>query len=187
MTPEEPSTLDQRRTTVLDAEPPASAYPPVSDEQAEALSLWVVLARTTRAIQELAAAHATRHGLTLAEFGALEALYHKGPLLVGDLQKRILVSSGGATYVVDRLQRRGLVERRDAPGDRRARVAVLTPEGEELVSQIFPEHAEVIEQAFVAVPSGERGSLRERLKALGLHAQGLGLDDDGRVVVVRGE
>lgn len=187
MTPDDASTLDRRDTPAFDAPPPAAAYPPVSELQAEALSLWVVLARTTRAIQELAAAHATRHGLTLAEFGALEALYHKGPLLVGDLQKRILVSSGGATYVVDRLQKRGLVERRDAPGDRRARVAVLTPAGAELVSQIFPEHAEVIEQVFAAVPAGERGPLRERLKALGLHSQGLGLDDDGRVVVVRGE
>lgn len=146
----------------------------VSEGEAASLSLWVVLARTSRAVQELAAAHAASHGLTLAEFGALEALYHKGPLLVGDLQQRILVSSGGATYVVDRLQQRGLVKRRESPDDRRARIAALTEEGEELVERIFPEHARVIHEVFRVVPEAERAGLRDQLKRLGLHASRVG-------------
>ncbi|HLV25380.1 MAG TPA: MarR family transcriptional regulator [Gemmatimonadales bacterium] len=159
--------------------PPAELAPPVGEREAEALSLWVVLARTARSIHEVAAAHAASHGLTLAEFGALEALYHKGPLLVGDIQKRILVSSGGATYVVDRLQQRGLVERRDSPVDRRARLAALTDSGVELVRRIFPEHAAVIRQVFSVLPREQFGPLREQLKALGIHAQGLERGENG--------
>src|SRR5687767_12099504 len=97
---------------------------------ATALKLYVVLARALSAIQEHARADVTRHGLTPMEFAILEALYHKGPLLLGELQKAILVSSGGITYLVDRLVEKGLVERRECPSDRRARYAALTPAGD---------------------------------------------------------
>ena len=52
-------------------------------------------------------------GLTVTEFAILEALYHKGPLLLGDVQKKILLSSGGVTYTVDRIAEKGFVERRE--------------------------------------------------------------------------
>src|SRR3712207_3630263 len=88
--------------------------------QTLALRLWIALARAHNAVQAHAAADVARHGLTISEFAVLEVLYHKGPLLLGEVQRRILVSSGGITYLVDRLEKRGLVERRDCPGDRRA-------------------------------------------------------------------
>src|SRR4051794_34156416 len=101
--------------------------PPVRDEEtARALRTWIALARAHNAVAQLAAADVARHGLTTAEFGVLEVLYHKGPMLLNEVQRRILVSSGGITYLVDRLEKRGLVKRRDCPGDRRARLAALT-------------------------------------------------------------
>ena len=54
------------------------------------------------------------------------------------------MSSGGITYLVDRLEQKGLVERQDCPGDRRARYAALTPEGERVIGRIFPGHARQI-------------------------------------------
>ncbi|HEY0777923.1 MAG TPA: MarR family transcriptional regulator, partial [Gemmatirosa sp.] len=75
----------------------------------DALKLWVVLARAHAAIAARAAADIARHGLTLAEFGVLEALHHKGRMLLGEVQRSLLVSSGGVTYLVDRLERRGWV------------------------------------------------------------------------------
>src|SRR5687768_2233491 len=108
------------------------------------LKLWVVLARAYAAVSERAARDVARHELTLAEFAVMEALYHKGPLLLGEVQKKILVSSGGVTYLVDRLEQRGLVERQPCLSDRRARYAALTAEGKSLMVRIFPEHAECI-------------------------------------------
>ena len=101
-----------------------------------ALKLWVVLARAHAAIEEHARAHAATHGLTLPEFGILEALYHKGQMLLGELQRKILVSSGGITYLVDRLEEKGLVERLECPDDRRARYAALTRQGDKLMQHI---------------------------------------------------
>jgi MarR family 2-MHQ and catechol resistance regulon transcriptional repressor len=136
----------------------------------EALRLWVTLARAHAAIAAHATDDAARHGLTLAEFGILEALYHRGPMLLGEVQRRILVSSGGITFLVDRLTDKGLVERRSCPEDRRARYAALTPRGEALVAEIFPQHAAVIEHAMAGLSSEELRVAADLTRTLGLHA-----------------
>ena len=84
--------------------PQAHQLDTTPDETA-ALRLWVIMSRAHAAIAEHAAADVSRHGLTLTEFAIVEALYHRGPLLLGEVQKRILVSSGGITFLVDRLDR----------------------------------------------------------------------------------
>jgi MarR family 2-MHQ and catechol resistance regulon transcriptional repressor len=136
----------------------------------EALRLWVTLARAHSAIAAHAADDAARHGLTLAEFGIIEALYHRGPMLLGEVQRRILVSSGGITFLVDRLTDKGLVERRSCPEDRRARYAALTPRGETLVAEIFPHHAAVIVQAMSGLSVDELRVAADLTRTLGLHA-----------------
>ena len=140
------------------------------DEQAAALKLWVVLARAYAAVAERAARDVARHGLTLAEFAVMEALYHKGQLLLGEVQKKILVSSGGVTYLVDRLEQRGFVERRLCAEDRRARYAALTTEGHEFMSRIFPEHAACITEVASALTRAEQQQVTRLLRDLGRHA-----------------
>ncbi|HEX6372741.1 MAG TPA: helix-turn-helix domain-containing protein, partial [Longimicrobium sp.] len=83
----------------------------MSQETDRALKLWVVLSRAHAAVAEHSQADIARSGLTPMEFGILEALHHKGPMLLGEVQKKILVTSGGVTYLVDRLAAKGLVER----------------------------------------------------------------------------
>jgi MarR family transcriptional regulator, 2-MHQ and catechol-resistance regulon repressor len=140
---------------------------PLTREQSRALKLWVVLARANAAVQSHSLADIERHGLTVGEFGILESLFHKGPMLLGEVQRRILVSSGGITYLVDRLEAKGLVERRDCPGDRRARYAALTPEGEALIRRIFPEHARCLEHALSGLDEAEQEDAIRLLRQLG--------------------
>lgn len=144
--------------------------PPLSEESAAALRLWVILARAHAAIAAHAAADVAQHGLTLAEFGILEALYHRGPMLLGEVQRRILVSSGGITFLVDRLAGKGLVERRNCEADRRARYAALTPAGEALVAEIFPVHAASVTSAMRGLPMDDQVATADALRALGLEA-----------------
>jgi MarR family 2-MHQ and catechol resistance regulon transcriptional repressor len=131
------------------------------------LKLWVILSRAQAAIEAHARADVARHDLTLAESGILEALHHKGPMLLGEVQKKILVSSGGITYLVDRLEKKGLVERRECPSDRRARYAALTPEGEALIQRIFPEHARALENALSGLDEEEMREAIQLLRKLG--------------------
>jgi MarR family 2-MHQ and catechol resistance regulon transcriptional repressor len=147
--------------------------PDVGAAERDALKLWVVLSRAHSAIADRAAAHIARYGMTLAEFGVLEALFHKGPLLLGEVQRKLLVSSGGVTYLVDRLERRGLVRRDQCPEDRRARYAVLTDEGTAFVQRVFPEHAAAILAATSGLEPEEQRTATELLKRLGLAAAAL--------------
>lgn len=135
-----------------------------------ALKLWIVLSRAHRAIEDHARLQVARHDLTLPEFGVLEALLHKGPLLLGELQRKILVSSGGITYVVDRLETKGLVERRPCPDDRRARFVALTASGSRLIETVFPEHAETLDLAMRGLGESEQRALGEKLRTLGTYA-----------------
>lgn len=136
----------------------------------QALKLWVVLSRAFDAVQAHAQADIARHGLTVTEFGVLEALYHKGPLLLGEVQRKILVTSGGVTYLVDRLVAKGLVERRRCPTDRRAAYAALTPEGEALIRDIFPQHAAAIHRALGGLDEHQREQAIHLLRTLGRFA-----------------
>ncbi|MBV9774720.1 MAG: MarR family transcriptional regulator [Gemmatimonadetes bacterium] len=150
--------------------PNRAPTPAESGERTQALKLWVVLSRAHDAIAEHARADVSRHGLTLAEFGILEALFHRGPMLLGEVQRRILVSSGGITYLVNRLEERGLVERRECEEDRRARYAALTKEGEALVRRVFPEHAECLEHALAGLDADEKDEAIRLLRTLGRYA-----------------
>ncbi len=152
---------------------PGTGHPlEVSDDTATALKLWVVLSRAHVAVSAHAAADVARHGLTLTEFAILEALYHRGAMLQGEVQRRILVSSGGITFLVDRLVAKGLVERQQCPSDRRARYAALTPAGERLLRRIFPGHAAVIERAVGALEPAEQAAVTALLKRMGHGAAG---------------
>ena len=159
--------------------PTATKKPPTADAaEASALRLWVILSRAYAAIARHAESDVARHGLTIAEFGILEALYHVGPLLLGELQRKILVSSGGVTYLVDRLEQRGLVKRQPCPDDRRARYAALTPEGKRLMARIFPDHAQAIERAMSGLTRADRDRAATLLKALGRAADALPLSSE---------
>jgi len=134
------------------------------------LHLWIALSRAYAAIAAHAEADVARHGVTLAEFGVLEALYHKGAMRQGDLQRRILVSSGGVTWVVNRLVRRGLVCRRPCPEDARGSFADLTPRGRTFIAERFPDHATAIGRATEGLSAAERAEATTLLKKLGRHA-----------------
>jgi MarR family 2-MHQ and catechol resistance regulon transcriptional repressor len=163
-----------RPDSVASATPPSpEAHAVRLDEAgAVALRLWVIMSRAHAAIAAHASADVARHGLTLAEFGILEALYHRGPMLLGEVQRRILVSSGGITFLVDRLTAKGLVERRTCEEDRRARYAALTPLGTELVARIFPEHAALLTHVMEGLTVEEQSTAADLMRDLGLHAAG---------------
>jgi len=139
-----------------------------SEEQATALRLWISLARCYATFARAVATRVADYGLTTPQFGVLEALHHLGPLTLGDLADKLLVTGGNITYVMDRLEAQGLVARERCGEDRRVIRARLTPEGEERIASVFPDHVELIEELAGALEPPERETLRELLKKLGL-------------------
>ena len=148
---------------------------PASPDTEAALKLWVVLSRAHASISAHAAAHAADHGLSLTEFAILEVLYHRGRMVLGEIQRRILVSSGGITFLVDRLAEKGLVVRQECPEDRRAKYVPLTRDGTRMIREIFPSHARALTAAMRGLPLAEQREATRLLRALGLAAAEGGL------------
>jgi MarR family transcriptional regulator, 2-MHQ and catechol-resistance regulon repressor len=148
--------------------------------QVEAPRLWTVLAKCYRTVSQIAERSVEQAGLCLTDFAALEALLHKGPLTITEIQGKVLLASGSMTAAVDRLEKKGLIIRGPAPADRRAKVLELTPEGRRVVETVFHRHATELESAMEVLNSSEKRQLHALLKKLGLFAAGAGADA-GRV------
>jgi MarR family transcriptional regulator, 2-MHQ and catechol-resistance regulon repressor len=132
--------------------------------------LCTVMTRSHRAVQRLAAACIACTDLCLTDFAALEALLHKGPLTITELQNKVLLASGSMTAAVDRLENRGLLVRKSTPSDRRARVLELTREGRRLAESCFGRHADDLEALMSVLSSQEKTELYSSLKKIGLRA-----------------
>src|SRR2546422_8941543 len=91
--------------------------------------VFLVLWKAARALQAYAERSVSELEMCGSDFAVLEALLHKGPLPVNEIGKRVLLTSGSITVAVDRLETKGLVERRASGTDRRARVSCLRREG----------------------------------------------------------
>lgn len=159
---------DGTRSTVAEV-PPA--------EEQSALRLWIVLARAYLTFSRAVGTRVTSYGLTLPQFGILEALHHLGPLSLGELADKLLVTGGNVTYVMDRLEEQALVRRRRSEADRRVVKAHLTEEGRELIGEVFPEHAAHIGELVSHLSLDEKEELRTLLKRLG---KGIADEEAGR-------
>ncbi|MFC5847661.1 MarR family winged helix-turn-helix transcriptional regulator [Deinococcus petrolearius] len=143
-------------------------------EERQALSTYIRLWRASHAVEVAANRHLADHGLTVSQFGVLEAIYHVGPLSQRQLAQKILRSSGNLTMVIDNLERDGLVTRERDPQDRRVMRVTLTAQGEALISRLLPDHVRGICELFGVLDSGELETLGDLLRKLGLEVAGLG-------------
>jgi MarR family 2-MHQ and catechol resistance regulon transcriptional repressor len=132
--------------------------------------LWLVITKSHRALSLLAGESIAKAGLCLTDFAALEALLHKGPLTISEIQDKVLLASGSMTAAVDRLEHLGLVVRKPSPSDRRARVLELTQEGKRLAASCFEQHAKDLEVLMSVLSEKEKQQVYRSLKKLGLLA-----------------
>src|ERR1700682_6787781 len=106
--------------------------------------LWLVITKSYRVLSQLAEQTIANAGLCLTYFAALEALLHKGPLTISQIQQKVLLATGSMTAAVDRLENLGLIVRKASPSDRRARVVELTAGGKRLAGWGFEQHAKAL-------------------------------------------
>lgn len=114
------------------------------------------------------------HGLTEGEFDVLAALRRAGDPFErtpSELAASVMISSGGLTKRVDRLEAAGLVARRPHEGDGRSRVVALTAAGRALVDRAFEAHLANEHRLLAALDPDDRAAL-ERILARWLRASG---------------
>ena len=140
--------------------------PDYGNENSINLKLVIALSRTQTAFTRRLQNYLNSFGLTIAQFGVLEALYHIGPMSIGALIEKNLSSSGNMTVVIRNLEKEGLIERCVHATDRRAFVIKLTQEGETLIKTAFEGHLDILETYFGALENEEKNELQLLLKKL---------------------
>jgi MarR family transcriptional regulator, 2-MHQ and catechol-resistance regulon repressor len=141
--------------------------------ESSGVHLWLILMKAHESLRRHAERHIHSLGIGFSDFAVLEVVLHKGPTPVNEIGSLVRLTSGSITAAVDRLEKKGLVERRNDPEDRRARVVHLTEEGRKLISCAFADHEEAMERATSALTPEERGQAADLLKKLGLGAAAL--------------
>ncbi len=142
-------------------------YPGTTQER-QALETYIKLSRASETVTSLVNAHLRQAGLTISQFGALEALYHLGPMQSGELGSKILKSSADMTLVIDNLVKRGLVQRQRRQDDRRCVDISLTEQGQAIIADIMPQHVQGVVEVFGILTAEEQQQLAELCKQLGL-------------------
>lgn len=132
--------------------------------------VWLVLWKAAQAVEAYAKGSIADLELCGSDFAVLEALLHRGPLLVNQIGRKVLLTSGSITSAIDRLEAKGLVERRAADDDRRARVVHLTPSGKKLITRVYAGHATDMERLASELSATERRTLINLLKKIGYKA-----------------
>jgi len=133
-----------------------------------ALSLWVKLARASSTFGRLSGKDIERYGLTQPQFGVVEILGHLGPMTIGEVGRKMLVTGGCITVILDNLEKEGLVERIRSTEDRRVIKVQLTTKGHLLFNEVFTQHAERVTQLASVLTEDEQTQLSQLLKKLGL-------------------
>lgn len=142
-----------------------------------ALDAYIKLVRASESVTSRVIRHLGDDGLTVSQFGVLEALFHMGRQSQRELGEKILKSGGNVTMVIDNLEKRGLVRRERDEEDRRLYRVTLTPSGRKLIKSIFPRHAAKIAAQMNILTKDELQELGKLCRKLGLQqAKGLILE-----------
>ena len=135
------------------------------------MHVFLVLWKAASAVHSYAEKSLAELEMCSSDFAVLEALLHKGPLPVNEIGRKVLLTSGSITVAIDRLETKGLVERRAHGTDRRARIVHLTREGRKLITRIYADHAADMEKlAAASLSKSERKTLIGLLKQIGYEA-----------------
>ncbi|MFC5590537.1 MarR family winged helix-turn-helix transcriptional regulator [Sporosarcina soli] len=142
-------------------------------EEDLSLKVFIVLSRALQSIKKRVEEDIKCLGLNPTEFSVLELIYSKGDQPIQKIGEKVLIASSSITYVVDKLEKKKLIERKPCMKDRRITYAAITNEGTELMNEVFPKHRIAMKEICGKLDSKEKEVLIEQLKKLGYHAQNI--------------
>ncbi len=134
----------------------------------QSLKLLVVMLRAAQTIEDLVKKDMKRYGINPTEFAVLELLYSKGEQPIQKIGKKILLASSSITYVIDQLEKKGLVQRIDCPADRRSKLVSITDKGKKFMEEAFHKHKKKIEELFSHMTEEEIDTAISLFKKIGL-------------------
>jgi DNA-binding MarR family transcriptional regulator len=127
---------------------------------------WLHLNHIRHTVSRRLSAHLERYDLTLAQFGVLAQLQAVPDLSQQKLADWLFVTKGNIVGMLNRLEDRGLVERRPDPQDGRTHMVSLTQQGAALAARVVPEHEELVAACLAVIAPEEQRTLHQLLHTL---------------------
>ena len=125
------------------------------------------LLRTADAVWNLSRIFFSRWKLSPSQFNILNVLRsERDGISQIELGRVLITHRSNVTGLVDRLKRRGLVQRKDVAGDKRTYSIVLSPKGARLLEEILPAYYQRAEQLWERFPSRRAANLASELARL---------------------
>lgn len=146
----------------VDSPVPGSAAAAMAERDVDRLRLWLRILDTSNLVQrDLRARLRADFNVTLPRFDLMAALDRAGPagMTMGQLSRRLRVSGGNVTAVVDRLAKEGAVTRRSPPEDRRTHFIALTEDGRAQFLAMAEAHLGWIDRLFDGLSADEVATL----------------------------
>ena len=135
----------------------------LSDPREIAVTAWLQLVRTFCKVHRRMEAVFSGHGLTAPQFDVLASLRGNEGITQQELAGRLLVSKGNITFILERMERAGWVERRPDRRDGRTNRLYLTDGGADLLADVLPDHHASLADAFKEVGPPAMRSLTDTL------------------------
>ncbi len=105
-------------------------------------------------------------GLTHTQFDIIATLGNQPHITCKQLGEKTLVTKGTLTGVLERLEMKGILERKLNPEDARSQMIGLTKDGQKLFEKVFPHHLDHLEKAFGKLSEDEMAEIQGSLKKL---------------------
>lgn len=132
----------------------------------EFLPLLRELVRSYQAFENFSAPHIKSMNLTSPQFDVIATLANQAPMTCKTLGEKTLITKGTLTGILDRLEIKGIVERKANEEDGRSQKIMLTLSGLEIFEHAFPNHMRHLEKAFNQLSPQEMINLTNSLKQL---------------------
>ncbi len=130
------------------------------------LKIFIGMSRTLNKINRATNKIYSKYGLTSGQFAVLEALYHKGDLSIGEVQEKVLTTSGTIPVIVRNLEKEGLLEKTNDQNDKRRFILHITKKGRDLMDLVYPENEATIISMLNVLNKEEQEQILKAMKKI---------------------
>lgn len=135
--------------------------------EVRALNTYIKLTRAAQSVLDRTNRHIADYGLTVSQFGVLEALLHLGTLSQSEVARKLLLSTANITTVMQNLERAGYITRERDRDDQRVVRATITDSGRSLIESIMPVHVAALVADMSVLTPAEQETLATLCRKLG--------------------
>lgn len=130
------------------------------------LKIFIAMNRALNLINKTNFKVINKYKLTTPQFAVLEALYHKGDLSVGEVQEKILSTSGTIAVIIRNLEKDNFITRYQDKNDKRKYILSINEKGQLLMDKVYPEIEKNILSQISVLDESEQDILLKYLKKL---------------------